>query len=146
MKSMKWSIVLVVVFSPICGSSFSYTHDKSHRRRTLFQSYISSNDDQPVPNSLSKQDLILQQVLGIQPETDEQREERLARRRSEFDSRIRQKKTNFFVAILSFLIAAGNYFHQYTHPMTSLTLLSEMQQNSDPMTVIGANGKPTRKF
>jgi len=142
---MKRSLVLVVVFYPSFSSSFVCTHEHNHRRATISRSYVAPNDDQLGPTSLSKQDIILQEVLGIQPETDAQREERLTLRQQEIESRRRQKKASIVVAIFSFLVAAGNYFHQYTHPTTSLSLLTEMQQNSDPITVIGRNGKPTGK-
>lgn len=142
---MRQSIFFVVIFSPSFSSSFLCTHVQSCRRATAFQSYVAPNDDQLGPSALSKQDIILQDILGIQPETDAEREERLNRRQLEIESRKRQKISSVFVAIVSFLIAVGNYFHHYTHPTTSLSLLKEMQQNSDPMTVIGINGKPTGK-
>jgi thioredoxin-like negative regulator of GroEL len=47
------------------------------------------------------------------------------------------------VAILSFLVAVGNYYNHYTHPTTSLSLLIEMQKRSDSINVIGRNGRPT---
>merc|ERR1739844_9234 len=41
------------------------------------------------------------------------------------------------------MAAVGNYVYQYTHPITSLTLLTDMQRKSDDLALIGKNGKPT---
>jgi thioredoxin-like negative regulator of GroEL len=37
----------------------------------------------------------------------------------------------------------ANYVYQYSHPITAIQLLTEMQQSSASMSVIGKNGKPT---
>ena len=95
---------------------------------------------------LSAQELILQESLGITPETAKERQDRLTQRQALIDSEKREKTQNAVVAALAFLAAILNYGYQFTHPITSLSLLTEMQRNSDAITVIGTNGKPTGKF
>ena len=46
-------------------------------------------------------------------------------------------------AIVAILIAILNFAWQYTHPITSLQLLTEMQSSSAPLSIIGTNNKPT---
>lgn len=92
---------------------------------------------------LSAQELILQESLGITPETAKERQDRLTQRQALIDSEKREKTQNAVVAALAFLAAILNYGYQFTHPITSLSLLTEMQRNSDAITVIGTNGKPT---
>lgn len=59
------------------------------------------------------------------------------------DALDQQKNRNLTAAIVSVVLAASNFFWQYTHPVTSSQLLMSMQQSSAPMTAIGTNGKPT---
>lgn len=54
-----------------------------------------------------------------------------------------QKNRNIAVAIVSIVLAIGNFFWQYSHPVTSVQLLTSMQQASAPVTLIGTNGKPS---
>merc|ERR1712161_55629 len=54
-----------------------------------------------------------------------------------------EKLNNIGVAILSVLAALLNFGYQYTHPVTSLSLLSSMQDKSVDINVIGNNGRPT---
>lgn len=55
----------------------------------------------------------------------------------------KQKTRNTVTAIVAVLVAVLNYGWQYTHPITSLQLLSEMQSSSQPLSIIGTNNKPT---
>lgn len=55
----------------------------------------------------------------------------------------RRKKRNIVVGCLSILIAIFNYGWTFTHPLTPVQLLSDMQSQSAPMSAIGTNGKPT---
>ena len=142
---MRWPIVFALLFLP-SSTSFVVTPHRRYQRDTIFLSLDtnqSPNDEHISENSLSKQEILLQEVLGIQPETDLERQERLSLRKLKIEERQRQQLSSIFVAIFSFLVAAGNYFNHYTHPTTSISLLAEMQQKSDPMNVIGRNGKPT---
>ena len=56
-----------------------------------------------------------------------------------------RRQTNDMVAIASIALAVLNYAWQWTHPLTPIQLLYTMEQNSAPITVIGAAGsnKPT---
>jgi len=56
---------------------------------------------------------------------------------------VEQQRRNIAVAVVSVVLAIGNFFWQYSHPTTSVQLLFSMQQSSAPMTTIGVNGKPT---
>lgn len=53
------------------------------------------------------------------------------------------KKRNAITAVLAICVAILNYAWQYTHPITSLSLLTEMQSTSSPLSIIGTNNKPT---
>lgn len=53
------------------------------------------------------------------------------------------KRRNFIVAIFSILLAITNYVWQFIHPITPIQLLFTMQQNSQPISIIGNNEKPT---
>ena len=55
----------------------------------------------------------------------------------------KQKNRSLITAVVSVFVAIANYVYQYSHPITPIQLLSEMQQSSAPMSVIGKNGKPT---
>jgi len=54
-----------------------------------------------------------------------------------------KKRRQLGIAIGTVLAAIGNYAYQYANPVTSLSLLVEMQRNSEDLAVIGKNGKPT---
>ena len=53
------------------------------------------------------------------------------------------RKRNLGVALAAIVFAIGNYMWQFSHPVTPIQLLSSMQANSAPLTVIGKNQKPT---
>lgn len=55
----------------------------------------------------------------------------------------KQKNRSLITAAVAILVAMANYVYQYSHPITAIQLLTEMQQSSAPMSVIGKNGKPT---
>ncbi|CAJ1970408.1 unnamed protein product [Cylindrotheca closterium] len=58
----------------------------------------------------------------------------------------KRKEKNIFVAVASVGLALVNYFYQFTHPLSSLQLLSTMQHDHAPETtlqLLGNNGKPT---
>lgn len=92
---------------------------------------------------LTTQERILQESLGIQPETPQEKEARIKLRQAQISVEKKSKRNNILVAIAAFSLAIINYTWQYTHPITSLTLLTEMQRNSQELNVIGNNGKPT---
>lgn len=50
---------------------------------------------------------------------------------------------NIGVAILSIALAVGNYAYQWTHPVTPIQLLVNMERSSAPLSDIGKNSKPT---
>jgi thiol-disulfide isomerase/thioredoxin len=52
-------------------------------------------------------------------------------------------KRNIVVAIVSILLAVGNYVWEFQHPTPPLQLLASMQQASAPLSVIGKNDKPS---
>eukprot|EP00537_Pseudo-nitzschia_pungens_P011529 CAMPEP_0172394064 /NCGR_PEP_ID=MMETSP1061-20121228/13322_1 /TAXON_ID=37318 /ORGANISM="Pseudo-nitzschia pungens, Strain cf. pungens" /LENGTH=380 /DNA_ID=CAMNT_0013125335 /DNA_START=165 /DNA_END=1307 /DNA_ORIENTATION=+ len=57
---------------------------------------------------------------------------------------LRQRRTrNIGVAILSVFLAVGNYAYQWTHPVTPIQLLVNMERSSAPLSEIGRNSKPT---
>ena len=62
---------------------------------------------------------------------------------AEEDSVAAMIRRNVAVAIASVMLALGNYFWHYTHPITSVQLLATMQEASQPLSVIGTNNKPT---
>ena len=53
------------------------------------------------------------------------------------------RKRNLIAAITSISLAFLSYLWQFTHPVTPVQLLADMQANSAPLTLIGKNGKPT---
>ncbi|KAL7571253.1 hypothetical protein ACA910_008909 [Epithemia clementina (nom. ined.)] len=60
------------------------------------------------------------------------------------DELIQQSKfRNSVVAVASVLLAVSSYLYQFTHPVEPVQLLYTMQQNSQSMSVIGVNQKPT---
>ena len=100
-------------------------------------SEISTDDD-----GLTVQERILREA-GLSPETPEERAERL-QRRAEAENKLKaEKRTNVVVAVLAFLAALLNYGWKYTHPVTPIQVLAEMQSHSAPLDVIGRNGRPT---
>jgi len=54
-----------------------------------------------------------------------------------------RKRRNLIVAVVSFMLAIGNYGWQYTHPVTPIQLLVQMERSSSPVEVIGNNNKPS---
>lgn len=92
---------------------------------------------------LTNQERILKKALGIEPETDEEKQARIASRQSIAQSERSKRRNNILVALLAFLAAIFNYGYQFTHPVTSLSLLTTMQRESADLSVIGKNGKPT---
>lgn len=98
---------------------------------------ISTTDD-----GLTVQERILREA-GLSPETPEERAERL-QRRTEAENKLKaEKRINVVVALLAFLAALLNYGWKYTHPVTPIQVLAEMQSHSAPLDVIGRNGRPT---
>jgi len=84
-----------------------------------------------------------QLALGITPETEEERIARIEKREALVKKAAQEKIVKIVVAVASGCAAVFNFGYQYSHPITSLTLLSDMQRNSEELTVIGRNGKPT---
>lgn len=85
----------------------------------------------------------MQLALGIQAESEEDRILRIAKREALVAKREKEKLVKLGVAVASGFAALFNYAYQYTHPITSLSLLTEMQRNSEELSVIGRNGRPT---
>lgn len=85
----------------------------------------------------------MQLALGIQAESEEDRKLRVAKREALVVKREKEKLVKLGVAVASGFAAVFNYAYQYTHPITSLSLLTEMQRNSEELSVIGRNGRPT---
>lgn len=85
----------------------------------------------------------MQLALGIEPETEEDRKARIAKRDALVAKKEKEKLVKLGVAVASGFAAIFNYAYQYTHPITSLSLLSDMQRNSEELAVIGRNGRPT---
>mmetsp|Transcript_698 Transcript_698/g.1299 ORF Transcript_698/g.1299 Transcript_698/m.1299 type:complete len:294 (+) Transcript_698:141-1022(+) len=57
---------------------------------------------------------------------------------------LKHRQTRSIVtAVLAVLLGVLNYAWQYTHPMSSLQILTEMQSASQPLSIIGTNDKPT---
>lgn len=55
----------------------------------------------------------------------------------------RNRLRNVIIAVSSFAFAIINYCWQLTHPVTALSILVSMENNSAPLTSVGNNGKPT---
>lgn len=53
------------------------------------------------------------------------------------------RKRNLIAAVASISLALLSYLWQFTHPVTPVQLLADMQASSAPLTLIGNNGKPT---
>lgn len=92
---------------------------------------------------LTAQERILRDVLDIQPETQSEKALRLKQRQELLNKSQDEKKKNLFIAILGISLGILNYAWQYQNPVTSISLLTEMQNNSAELNVIGNNGKPT---
>ncbi len=116
---------------------------KRSKVTTITTSRLSSTTSDEQTSTLSAQERILKEALGIDPETEEERNTRIQKRQDTLNKGIMERRKNITVAVLAFMAAILNYAWQYTHPITSLSLLSEMQRNSADLTVIGNNGKPT---
>jgi len=54
-----------------------------------------------------------------------------------------RRKRNIAAAVLAVVLSVSNYLWQFNHPVSPLTILAEMQEQSAPLTVIGRNEKPT---
>ena len=50
---------------------------------------------------------------------------------------------NIIVAIASISLAIMNYLWQFTHPLSPVQVLFTLQQESDPISIVGTNSKPT---
>lgn len=100
------------------------------------------NEKSTSEDGLTAQERILRSA-GLSAETPEERFARLQRRTEAEEKLKSEKRTNIAVAILAFLVAFLNYGWNYTHPVTPVQVLAEMQSTSAPLNVIGRNGKPT---
>jgi len=143
-------------FSPTSTSTSASSVDKARRihmdrsHSTYLHSTTNTNTNEQTQTTevsnnriLTNQERILKEVLGIEPETPAEREKRIQTRINKANEIINEKRKSIVVAALAFAAAILNYGWQYTHPITSLSLLSEMQRNSADLNVIGHNGKPT---
>jgi len=92
---------------------------------------------------LTPQERILRDLGLAEPETEEAKAARIQKLEAERTKLKTQKITNVFVAILAFGAALINYGWKVTHPVTAVEVLAQMQRSSDPITLIGNNGKPT---
>lgn len=124
-------------------TSFSPLLAKTASGKFKMESLHVSTTSQDDSSTMTAQERIIKEALGIEPETAAEREERIKQREQQANASKNKKRNNIFVAILAFSAAILNYGYQFTHPITSLSLLAEMQRNSEELNVIGNNGKPT---
>jgi len=144
--------LLLPLFICSCDFAASFTGFKtltSHRSTNAvfsstwqLKSFTDQNRADEAPK-LTPQERILQEVLNIEPETTSQKEERLLQRKELLNQSVNEKKKNIAVAALAVCAAILNYAWQFSHPITSLSLLTDMQNSSAEINVIGNNGKPT---
>jgi len=115
------------------------------KRRSVIRLELSSDNNSPAQENQfnSNQDRLLQEILDIKPESTAERQSRISERLNAKRRLEEEKLNNIGVAILSVLAALLNFGYQYTHPVTSLSLLSSMQDKSVDINVIGNNGRPT---
>jgi len=102
----------------------------------------SKGKDEEDGGGLTNQERILRE-LGVEAETPEARGRRLARRERQEEALRKEKRTNVGVAVVAGVLALLHFVWQYQHPTTAVSLLTEMQQNSPSVKVIGHNQKPT---
>merc|ERR1712238_320437 len=115
------------------------------KRRSVIRLELSSDNNSPAQENQfnSNQDRLLQEILDIKPESTAERQSRISERLNAKRRLEEEKLNNIGVAILSVMGALLNFGYQYTHPVTSLSLLSSMQDKSVDINVIGNNGRPT---
>jgi len=119
-----------------------YARAFNNRNLLVLHSATSDDVDDGTDDGLTAQERILRQA-GLSPETAEERADRL-QRRTEAENKLKaEKRINVVVAVLAFLAAFLNYGWKYTHPVTPIAVLAEMQSQSAPLDVIGRNGRPT---
>ena len=135
-----WRISSFSIRNRIICNSMDNDNNNNNNNNNKFN--VENNDVINAP-VLSAQERILQEALGISPESEEEKLERCIQCELEQQRLQDEKKTNIGVAALSFLVALVTYAWQYTHPMPAVQLLAQMQEQSAPLTVIGNNGKPT---
>mmetsp|Transcript_6833 Transcript_6833/g.9846 ORF Transcript_6833/g.9846 Transcript_6833/m.9846 type:complete len:186 (-) Transcript_6833:597-1154(-) len=128
------------ILMPVSLKSRTYLHLTNSS-----PSSSSRNDESEsgIEIELTPQERILKEALGIEPETQLEKRSRLEARQKEEQTLENKQRINVVVALLSFVAAILNYGFQYTHPVTSLALLSQMQVESSQLNVIGTNGRPT---
>ena len=134
--------------SSLASITMGNFHSRGPRALSNFRLTSTSEDSTGVDNQeglrgTTAQERILKEIFDIEPETEFQKEERLKQRIQLLNKSKNEKMKNVIVAVLAFSAAFLNYAWQYTHPITSLSLLAEMQSNSAELNVIGNNGKPT---
>lgn len=93
--------------------------------------------------TLTRQEEILKNALGIEPETAEEKASRGEAEECKACENKATKRTNIGVAVASFSLAVANYVYQLLNPVTDVQLLFQMSSQSAPLTEIGQNGKPT---
>lgn len=93
-------------------------------------------------SGLTAQERVLRS-LGVEPESEEDRTKRISSRLAAEEEERNKKRTNAAVAVLAFAAALFNYGWRVTHPVTAVEILAQMQSQSDPLTVIGRNDRPT---
>lgn len=54
-----------------------------------------------------------------------------------------KRRNNVLIALGSFTLAILNYAYHFTHPLSSLQILSTLQYQSPPLSIVGSNQKPT---
>eukprot|EP00978_Attheya_sp_CCMP212_P023682 scaffold73024_cov61-Attheya_sp.AAC.3 len=104
---------------------------------------VSSSPKNEDGGGLTNQERILREVMGVEAETPEARGRRLARRERQEEALRKEKRTNVGVAVVAGVLALLQFVWQYQHPTTAVSLLTEMQQQSPSVQVIGHNQKPT---
>jgi len=95
------------------------------------------------PRKLSKQEELIA-ALGLGTiETEEEKRIRIAKRELELQRQESEKQNKLLLALSSVTFALLQYIWQFTHPVSALQLLSEMQASSLSVTVVGHNNKPS---
>jgi thiol-disulfide isomerase/thioredoxin len=103
----------------------------------------SDSKEASIGRKLSKQEELIASLGLGDVETEEEKAARIAKREAIVKAQESEKQSKTVLALVSVTVAFMQYTWQLTHPVTAIQLLSEMQQQSPPLSVIGKNGKPS---
>lgn len=150
-KAVRALLLTVIFMLSIClpvAHGFTVAMASTKRRKSVCR-YLQSRSlaedrnqesENPV---LTAQEHILQEILGIEPETQSEKSMRMKKRELLLKRSQREKKKSLLVALFGLSLGVLNYAWQYQNPVTSLSLLTEMQKNSADLNIVGNNGKPS---